>query len=253
MSKRYGYMFRYMKRSFMPMKDMDTISKMVKGTPKIVVPRMVNETTDENMRDNLPMVVSEGIKLESEKSKANIASMVADAVDAFLRNYMNSSRNLLLILILTLDHEDHHDDDARPEGKSRTDDDEVPSEEVSPELLAKMTGKGMKGQLKKRDNPDEVYSDKRTLDVMKVQYDQGHGQEFMKEIVVKRVNGFEWTKSGKKRRSFGVDVIEDFKEYTLRDYYCWLKTYCYWYKVKLLDNAVDSRLRLLEQSVAVDD
>nr|GFA81374.1 hypothetical protein [Tanacetum cinerariifolium] len=53
--------------------------------------------------------------------------------------------------------------------------------------------------------------------------------------------------------SFGVDAVEDFKEYTLRDYYCWLKTYCCWYKLKLLDNAIDSRLRLLEQSAAVDD
>nr|GEX35175.1 hypothetical protein [Tanacetum cinerariifolium] len=44
---------------------------------------------------------------------------------------------------------------------------------------------------------------------------------------------------------FGVDVVEDFKEYTLKDYYCWLKTYCCWYKLELLDNAVDSRLRLL--------
>nr|GEU41585.1 ribonuclease H-like domain-containing protein [Tanacetum cinerariifolium] len=48
--------------------------------------------------------------------------------------------------------------------------------------------------------------------------------------------------------SFGVDAAEDFKEYTLRDYYYWLKTYCCWYKLMLLDNAADSRLRLLEQS-----
>nr|GEY82596.1 reverse transcriptase domain-containing protein [Tanacetum cinerariifolium] len=53
--------------------------------------------------------------------------------------------------------------------------------------------------------------------------------------------------------NFRVDAVEDFKEYTLRDYYCWLKTYCYWYKLKLLDNVVDSRLRLLEQSVVADD
>nr|GEV76499.1 hypothetical protein [Tanacetum cinerariifolium] len=52
---------------------------------------------------------------------------------------------------------------------------------------------------------------------------------------------------------FGVDVVEDFKEFTLRDYYCWLNTYCCWYKLKLLDNATDSRLRLLEQSVVADD
>nr|GEU89388.1 putative ribonuclease H-like domain-containing protein [Tanacetum cinerariifolium] len=55
------------------------------------------------------------------------------------------------------------------------------------------------------------------------------------------------------RRNFEVDVVEDFKEYTLRDYYCWLKTYCCWYKLKLLNNAANSRLRLLEQSAAADD
>nr|GEV04713.1 retrovirus-related Pol polyprotein from transposon TNT 1-94 [Tanacetum cinerariifolium] len=28
--------------------------------------------------------------------------------------------------------------------------------------------------------------------------------------------------------NIGVDAVEDFKEYMLRDYYCWLKTYCCW-------------------------
>nr|GEW42552.1 DNA-directed DNA polymerase [Tanacetum cinerariifolium] len=55
------------------------------------------------------------------------------------------------------------------------------------------------------------------------------------------------------KRSFGVDAVEDFKEYTLRDYYCWLKIYCWWYKLKELDNAADSRLRLLEESDAADE
>nr|GEX85414.1 putative ribonuclease H-like domain-containing protein [Tanacetum cinerariifolium] len=45
------------------------------------------------------------------------------------------------------------------------------------------------------------------------------------------------------RPYFGDDAIKDFKEYTLNNYYCWLKTYCCWYKIKLLDNAVDSRNR----------
>nr|GEV23108.1 hypothetical protein [Tanacetum cinerariifolium]GFA10216.1 hypothetical protein [Tanacetum cinerariifolium] len=44
-------------------------------------------------------------------------------------------------------------------------------------------------QLDKRDNPNKVYSDWRIVDVIRVQYDQVHGQEFMKEIVVKRANG----------------------------------------------------------------
>nr|GEW95062.1 hypothetical protein [Tanacetum cinerariifolium] len=47
--------------------------------------------------------------------------------------------------------------------------------------------------------------------------------------------------------------LRDLKEYTLRDYYCWLKTYCCWYKLNLLDNVADSRLRLLEQSDVVDE
>nr|GEZ10360.1 hypothetical protein [Tanacetum cinerariifolium] len=36
---------------------------------------------------------------------------------------------------------------------------------------------------------------------------------------------------------FGVDDVEDFKEYMLKDCYCWLKTYCCWFWLKLLDNA----------------
>nr|GEV84927.1 uncharacterized mitochondrial protein AtMg00810-like [Tanacetum cinerariifolium] len=48
------------------------------------------------------------------------------------------------------------------------------------------------------------------------------------------------------------DVIE-LQEYTLRDYYCWLKTYCCWYKLKLLDKTADLRLRLLEESAAAND
>nr|GEU52946.1 hypothetical protein [Tanacetum cinerariifolium] len=52
------------------------------------------------------------------------------------------------------------------------------------------------------------------------------------------------------RPDFGIDAVEDYKEYTLKDYYYWLKTYCCWYKLMLLDNAADSRLRLLEQSAA---
>nr|GEU95793.1 uncharacterized mitochondrial protein AtMg00810-like [Tanacetum cinerariifolium] len=55
------------------------------------------------------------------------------------------------------------------------------------------------------------------------------------------------------RPDFGVDVVKYFKEYTQRDYYYWLKTYYCWYKLKLLDNAADLRLRLLEESVDADE
>nr|GFD13564.1 hypothetical protein [Tanacetum cinerariifolium] len=60
-----------------------------------------------------------------------------------------------------------------------------------------------------------------------------------------------WIHPPQRSSCFGVDVAKDFKEYTLRDYCCWLKTYNCWLKLKLLDDAVDIKLRLLEQSVVV--
>ncbi|GKF67811.1 hypothetical protein Tco_0197490, partial [Tanacetum coccineum] len=47
----------------------------------------------------------------------------------------------------------------------------------------------VKKGIRKRDNPDKVYLDHRIVDVIRVQYDQGYGQEFMKEIVVKISDG----------------------------------------------------------------
>nr|GEV24917.1 hypothetical protein [Tanacetum cinerariifolium] len=55
MSRRQGYMLQHMKKSFMP----------------------------RNMKDNLPQVVVEGIRLEREKTKADIASMVINDVEGY--------------------------------------------------------------------------------------------------------------------------------------------------------------------------
>ncbi|GJV08274.1 hypothetical protein Tco_1345930, partial [Tanacetum coccineum] len=117
MSRRYDYMFRHMKKSFMPRKDMDAIGHTVQATLKEVVPMVVDETTNDSIKKNLPRMVVEGIRLEREKTKADIASMVAEAarkehertraelslqvtndvatnvpsqVDSFLQNYMNN-------------------------------------------------------------------------------------------------------------------------------------------------------------------
>nr|GEV90725.1 hypothetical protein [Tanacetum cinerariifolium] len=111
-------------------KDINTIAKMIEETLKVVVPKMVNETTDQNMKDNLPMVVSEGIKLEGEKTKDDIALMIDDAVRkeqehtraklSFKVSNDVASNVLLVDAFYKQDHEDHHDDDALPEGESST-------------------------------------------------------------------------------------------------------------------------------------
>ncbi|GJW39029.1 hypothetical protein Tco_0064874 [Tanacetum coccineum] len=238
MSRRYGYMFRHLKTSFMLRKDFKAITDGVHATLKKVDPSMIDHNTNDFMKNNLP-------KIKFERPTP-------------LR-----------------DHEDHHDDDARTEGESSAkrqktyefgtytagiDDDEVPIKEVSPELLVEvsereMTSDGeehqyhldqmesyMKNQnvwesreedltmhipkkpapfylscarnpkispkslkspwaqqdhirrkIKKRDNPDEIYSDEKIVDVVRVQFDQGYGPEYMTEIVVKRANSeYSW-------------------------------------------------------------
>nr|GEV85103.1 hypothetical protein [Tanacetum cinerariifolium] len=86
------------------------------------------------------------------------------------------------------------------------------------------------------------FSDKFLLTTLKAMFEK-HDVEAHIWKNQRVIHGLPKVKSWK---FFGVDAVEDFKEYALRDYYCW-------YKLKLLDNAADSRLRLLEQSVAADD
>nr|GEW30489.1 hypothetical protein [Tanacetum cinerariifolium] len=45
--------------------------------------------------------------------------------------------------------------------------------------------------------------------------------------------------------------VPDRVEFLDKDYYCWLKTYCCSCKLKLLDDAADIKLRLVEQSAVV--
>nr|GEV59473.1 hypothetical protein [Tanacetum cinerariifolium] len=69
--------------------------------------------------------------------------------------------------------------------------------------------------------------------------------------VVNRSIGTDNRRSGHKP-GWGLHTVKTSKN-TLRDYYCWLKTYYCWYKLKLLDKALGSRLRLLEENVAADE
>nr|GEZ29971.1 hypothetical protein [Tanacetum cinerariifolium] len=50
-------------------------------------------------------------------------------------------------------------------------------------------------------------------------------------------------------KNFEVDDVEDFKEYTLRDYYCWLKTYCCWNRCALSFNVNCKPIRVNPWSI----
>ncbi|GJZ39116.1 hypothetical protein Tco_0585679, partial [Tanacetum coccineum] len=266
MIRRYGYMFRHMRHSFMLKKYIEAISDVVHHTLKKMVRPMVDKTTNDIVKKNLSTVVVEAIRLEKEMVKADIAAMVDEAVrkeheytraklslqvtndvanhvptqvDSFLRNYMSShilhvhpkeaasssipdlQRQLYLkmkddeqakrddlpvwlslmykferstapvepyrvFVVRTHDHEYHHDDDDYPQRESSAkrqktfehgtyttsiDDDEVPFEEVSPELLAEVSGKEM--------TTDDLQRIQNALNVMmRSQYDLGKEHQY---------------------------------------------------------------------------
>ncbi|GJW34680.1 hypothetical protein Tco_0057600 [Tanacetum coccineum] len=85
----------------------------------------------------------------------------------------------------------------------------------------------IKGQLVTRSNPNDVYSNQKIVEVIRIQCDQGHGQEFMKEIIVSRAD--EVVSSGKElmiislvwkvinsRRVMDIDKIPKFYNATLK-------------------------------------
>nr|GEZ63704.1 hypothetical protein [Tanacetum cinerariifolium] len=158
---RYGYMFIYIKRTFMPSKEFRDMASGLKSTMKQVLPSIVDERVNEIAKNTMTLYVSKG-------------------------------------LLLDRDHEDHHDDDARHEEESSakrqktseygtyfvgessseqvmdeepnpscsytleklvefdawmdvfgTDDDEVPTKEVSPKLLEEISGEIDESQLQK--------------------------------------------------------------------------------------------------------
>nr|GFA27884.1 hypothetical protein [Tanacetum cinerariifolium] len=70
----------HLKQSFMPRKDFKAITKGVHTTLKKVVSKMVDNNTNDFMKNNLPRVVAEAIKRERQNVKKETATMVAKAV-----------------------------------------------------------------------------------------------------------------------------------------------------------------------------
>ncbi|GJY90835.1 hypothetical protein Tco_0506031 [Tanacetum coccineum] len=148
-------------------KDMDAIGKKVEETIKEVIHMMVDETTKDNMKKNLPRIAAEGIRLEREKIEDDIASMMKDneqahnadlplwlrlmhkferpasyvgpcRVDSFVNHHHMKRKSQIRLAQVFKNSKRIFFPWSKDQG---TDDDEVPSEEVSPELLAEMTRK----------------------------------------------------------------------------------------------------------------
>ncbi|GJX41157.1 hypothetical protein Tco_0256147 [Tanacetum coccineum] len=257
----------------------------VKSTMKKVVPSMVDKIVNKIAKKLVLLYVAEGLLLDRQTTHTDMDTLIAEDVlkeRETLRVELSMQIKFekpaprvnpcRIAAVRTRDHEDHHDDDAHPKGESSAkrhktsehgtysmDDDQVPTEEVSPELLEEISGKVDEAQLqkavnemlraqypkaqpmtllnqdifylkygssgpkkyvpslhkydvvpfpknvleeltsrwqhhirrheKKRDNPDEVYSESKIVEVVRTLYDLGHEHKYITEIVMRRADG----------------------------------------------------------------
>nr|GEV16224.1 retrovirus-related Pol polyprotein from transposon TNT 1-94 [Tanacetum cinerariifolium] len=141
MSRRYGNMFRHLRQSFMPRKDFKAITEAVHATLKKVVPSMVDKTTNDIVKKNPSKVVADGIRLERQKVQNDIAALAADVV----QKERESIRTELSVHITHDGESSAKRQKTSEHGMFTTgiDDDEVPSEQVTPELLDEVSEKVM--------------------------------------------------------------------------------------------------------------
>ncbi|GKB07105.1 hypothetical protein Tco_0835338 [Tanacetum coccineum] len=217
------------------------IDHIVHVTLKKVVTKLVDNNTNDFMKNNLPKAVAEAIRLEREKVKADIAVMIDDAVNkergSIRAEFLCSSSipDLQHELYLKMkDEEQEHDaiylsgyrhyDDARPEEESSARRQKtlkhgmyIAGESSSSQAMDKSTPSGsgtqeqledfdawqddqgidddeaqqahIKRQLKTRDDPEVVYSEKKIVDVIRDLSNQSYRLEYMADIVVVRADG----------------------------------------------------------------
>nr|GFB44390.1 hypothetical protein [Tanacetum cinerariifolium] len=141
-SRQYGYMFRHLKQSFMPRKDFSDINKGVHATLKEVVPKMVDQNTNDFMKNNLPRVVANTIKYESAKRQKTSEFGTNTTSESSSYQVMDESnpsgsgtQEELEDFDAWLNKQGIDDDEVS--------DDEVSTEEVSPELFAEVSERKM--------------------------------------------------------------------------------------------------------------
>ncbi|GKE48148.1 hypothetical protein Tco_1479406 [Tanacetum coccineum] len=168
-------------------KNFHELATALQSTLKEVLPSMVDIRVNEIAKMTIPLYVVKGLLLDRQKTQVDVAAMIVEAIkkehenlhaeitlqvtNAIANNIpsqikfekpVTSAAPCQIAIVRTRDHEDHHDDDARPEGENSAkrqktsghgtysvgeslleqeqnplgpDDDELPTEEVSPELM----------------------------------------------------------------------------------------------------------------------
>ncbi|GJU57514.1 hypothetical protein Tco_1235280 [Tanacetum coccineum] len=140
---RYGYMFRHLKKSFMPRKDFTKMATAVQSTMKKLVLSMVD--TRAKAQTDIATLVAEAVKKERENLQAELSMQVTNDVANIVPSQDDEqARNADLSIWWSLKIKFE-----KPAPPIAPYDDEVPSEEVSPKLLEEISGEVDEAQLKK--------------------------------------------------------------------------------------------------------
>ncbi|GJT99279.1 hypothetical protein Tco_1094797 [Tanacetum coccineum] len=140
----YGYMFAHLKKHFLLWKKFNQLAKHLHATMKEFFPSMIGDRVNEITKKTVSLYAAKGLLLDKQKIQANVAAMIAEAVQKerknlraeitvqvnnaiansippqifqyggnrrlILRDPLLSLLRLIEPLLLILDHDDHQDD-----------------------------------------------------------------------------------------------------------------------------------------------
>ncbi|GJS25433.1 retrovirus-related pol polyprotein from transposon TNT 1-94 [Tanacetum coccineum] len=138
---RYGYLFAHLRARFMPRKSFDTLAinihhVMVETLP-VMVDKHIKEQVVKQAKEETERLIAKAIL----KERGNIQAQIKTHIDNAIAN-MKFERNTVLQTtcrtpaICLRDQDDPHDD-AHPEGENN--DDEIPSKQVSQEIMEEVS------------------------------------------------------------------------------------------------------------------
>ncbi|GKF92709.1 hypothetical protein Tco_0279428 [Tanacetum coccineum] len=83
---RYGYLFCHLKTRFMPRTRFNVLAQYLQEIIQESLPKMVDARDQELTKKRVPLYVAQGLIMERQQSKADVAKMIADAIQQECEN-----------------------------------------------------------------------------------------------------------------------------------------------------------------------
>ncbi|GJS81292.1 hypothetical protein Tco_0747833 [Tanacetum coccineum] len=84
---KYGYLFGHLTTRFMPRRKFNELARHLQDIMMESLPKMVDECIKKILQTQVPLHVAQGIILEREKSQAEVAKMIDDAIHQERENF----------------------------------------------------------------------------------------------------------------------------------------------------------------------